>query len=190
MREQALPRVHPIDVPLERVDLAVVGQKPERMGQVPRRKGVGAVPLMHQGQRRDEPLVGQIVIEPLDLVGQQQAFINDHPRRQAGDIAILLLLQLAQTDVGLQPLANDVQLPFQHVGRRLLAARDEHLPDERLDVARRATQHAVVDRHVAPAEQRLPFLGDNLLQPLFAPMAFVLGPRQKDRPHAVTAGRG
>ena len=65
------------------------------MGQVPGRKRVGAVALMHQRQGRNEPRVGQIVIEPLDLVGQHQPLVDDHPRRQAGHVAVSFCSQLA-----------------------------------------------------------------------------------------------
>ena len=167
MRQHALAGVHPVDVAAQRVDFAVVRQEAERMGQVPGRKRVRAVALMHQGQRRDEPLVGQVGIEPLDLIGQQQALVDDHARRQRADIAVLLLLQiLCCANFQFVPLANDVQLPLEHVGRRLGAAGDERLANDRLDVAGGAADDGVVDRHVAPAEKLLAFLGADCFEPL------------------------
>ncbi len=46
----ALARAHPVEVAAQGVDLAVVGQVAERLGQLPRGESVGAVALVHDGQ--------------------------------------------------------------------------------------------------------------------------------------------
>ena len=138
---------------------------PERMGQVPGRERVGAVALMHQGQGRHEPLVGQIVIEPLDLVGQQQTLINDRPATTgwgrsniasapARCVRTSVSSRLRMTYSFHSSMSVGVCLPRAMNTCRMIGSTSR----------RRAAQHAVVDRHVAPAEQRLPFLGDDLLR--------------------------
>jgi hypothetical protein len=56
----SLPRAHPVLVAAQRVYLTVVGEQSERLCQTPVRKGVRAVALVNQRQRRDDPVVGQI----------------------------------------------------------------------------------------------------------------------------------
>ena len=53
----ALVRLHPVDVALEGVDLAVVGEHPERLRQMPGREGVGRIALVEDGEAGDEALV-------------------------------------------------------------------------------------------------------------------------------------
>jgi hypothetical protein len=46
--EEPLTRAHPVDVPAQRVDLAVVGEVAERVRERPGGEGVGAEALMDQ----------------------------------------------------------------------------------------------------------------------------------------------
>ena len=55
----ALARAHPVEVAAQGVDLAVVGQVAEGLGQLPGGEGVGAVALVHDGQRALEAGVVQ-----------------------------------------------------------------------------------------------------------------------------------
>ena len=87
-------------------------------------------------------------------------------------------------------LANDVELAFQ----RLLvdavrAARDEDLPDDRLDILGALRQAGVVGRHVAPAEQQLAFAGHRALDLLLARHARRRLLRQKHHADAVLSER-
>ena len=53
-------------------------------------------------------------------------------------------------------LADHEQLAFERVDiRAIAAAPNENLPNDRFDFPGRVAQPAVVNRHVAPAEQRL-----------------------------------
>ncbi len=70
------PRVHPVDVAAHGVDLAVVGDEPVRVRQLPGREGVGGEALVHQRQRRLRQRVAQVLVEGADLVGQQQALVD------------------------------------------------------------------------------------------------------------------
>ena len=48
--DRRMARGHPIHVAAQRVDLAVMGDHAERMGQFPAWEGISGKPLMHQGQ--------------------------------------------------------------------------------------------------------------------------------------------
>src|SRR5262249_769033 len=70
-----------------------------------------------------------------------------------------------------------------------MVAADENLPDDRLGLAGRLAERRVVRRHVAPAEERLPLVADDLVHHALdgLPLARVGG--QKDGADAVAAGR-
>ena len=71
---------------------------------------------MHQRQRRNNPLIGQIVVKLLDLIGQQQALVHNNPRRQRANVATFALLQFfCGANFQFVPLANHVQLPFEQL---------------------------------------------------------------------------
>ena len=74
-----------------------------------------------------------------------------------------------------------------HVAR---PARDEHLPDHRLDFLRAHGQASVARRHVAPAEQHLAFGVDRALDLLLARHAGRRLLRQEHHAHAVLTERG
>ena len=129
------------------------------------------------------------MIEAIHLVSQHQTLVDDHARRKAGDVTVLFLRQSAFVDGACVQFANDVQFPFQHVGWRILAAGDECLANHRFDVARRATQYAVFDRHVAPPQKHLPLFGDDSFELFDAETAFGLVGRQEDHTDSVVAAR-
>ena len=58
-------------------------------------------------------------------------------------------------------------------GGSFVAAGNNNLADERLDFAGRAADAGVVDRHIAPAEQLLPFSARSFSNRCFAIAAFV-----------------
>ena len=104
--ELRLAGPHPVPVALDGVDLAVVRDEPERVGQRPAREGVGGEPAVHQRDRRLVALVAQVGEELRQLVGGQHALVGDRPGRQRGDVE-----RAAGVDRGpLGPLA-------QHEGR-------------------------------------------------------------------------
>ncbi len=66
---------------------------------------------------------------------------------------------------------------------------DEDLPDDRLALLRGRADHGVVGRHVAPAEELLAFVADDLLEELLAALAVLRVLRQEDHADAVVAER-
>ena len=81
-REQRLAGPHPVPVPPQRVDLAVVGQVAVGVGQRPRREGVGREPGVDEGQPAVEALVGQVGEERAELVRGEHALVDEGARRQ------------------------------------------------------------------------------------------------------------
>ena len=156
MGEHALAGVHPVDVAADGVDLAVVGEEPERMGEIPGGEGVRAVALVDQSEGRHHPRVGEVGIELVDLIGQQQPFVDDRPGGEGADVGEGLAGEAKLAELDLKALADHKQLPLELVARRLLPSPHERLPNHRLDLAGRGTDGAVVDRHGAPAEELLP----------------------------------
>ena len=92
--EHGLPRIHPVDVPAQSVDLAVVADVAVRMRQLPARKRVGGEALVHQTQRAHNFRVRQFLVEVRDLRRQQQAFVDDRARRKRGEVEETLFLQV------------------------------------------------------------------------------------------------
>ncbi len=79
--EQALPRVHPVDVAAQRVDLPVVAEEAERLRQAPTWETCSCCNAGAPGPARS-PSTGsrQVGVERLDLLGQQQALVDQRPR--------------------------------------------------------------------------------------------------------------
>ena len=81
--EHLLAGVHPVDVALDRVDLAVMRHIVERLG----RCQVGNVlvkQLVHETERAGDVGIGKLAVEIRDLRREQQAFVDDSARRKRG----------------------------------------------------------------------------------------------------------
>ena len=126
------------------------------MGEIPGGEGVRAVALVDQGEGRHHPRVGEVGIELVDLIGQQQPFVDDRPGGEGADVGEGLAGEAKLAELDLEALADHKQLPLELVARGLLPSPHERLPNHRLDLAGRGTDGAVVDRHGAPAEELLP----------------------------------
>src|SRR5271170_1342340 len=71
-REHLLPRVHPVHVAANGVDLSVVTEIAVRMRELPGGKRVGRKTLMDQAERAHGVRIGQLVVELYDLGCEQQ----------------------------------------------------------------------------------------------------------------------
>ncbi len=147
-RHLELVVLHPVDVAFQRVDLAVVREHPERLGQPPSRERVGRVALVKDREGRDEALVLEVGVEVRELLGQEHAFVDQRARGERADVEILdrrfahALLDAAATEV--EPPVQGFEI--------LRVARVEH---ELLDLGPRRVRLVAddrdVDRHLAPA---------------------------------------
>ena len=161
--QQRLAGAHPVLVALQGVDLAVVHEVAVRMRPVPTREGVGREAGVHQRDRRLDRRMLELRVERAELQGGEHALEDDGAVRKAGDVEAAHGLWDARPHPVLDQLADHVQTPLEGVVIvHAPAAGDEHLTDVRLLLPRRAAQTRPVGRHVAPAQQRLPLLGDHL----------------------------
>ena len=164
--EQSLARSHPVDVAAQRVDLAVVRDEPVGVRQRPRRERVRAEALMHQRQRGDQRRIRQIREHRPQLTRREHALVGQRVRRQADDVeeAARERIDLERVDRVLDSLANDVQLALEDARDRAVRRHcraNEHMLEDGLRRAGARADHGVVGRHIAPADQALPFLVDD-----------------------------
>ncbi len=186
--------VHPVDVAALGVDLAVVGDEPVGVRQLPGREGVGGEPLVHQRHRRLRQRIGQVVVEGAHLVGEQQALV-DH--RAAGERRHVEVGQArAGRTSGPAPPAGSGSA----CGSPAACARRRPGPctwAPRAMIAWRITGISAstalprpgrVDRHVAPADQLLALDADEVLELADRQLARRLVLRHEAHGDAVVAG--
>ena len=117
--------------------------------------------------------------------------------RQADDVERLTVLDAQCVDRVLDPLADDVELPFErHIGvegaaraREAGAPSDENLLKRRLHRHCAGAERAVVGWHLAPAEHALPLFHDDPLEEPFDPSASFGVAGQEDQTRTVAAER-
>ncbi len=74
----------------DRVDLAVVGDRPERLGKAPGRLGVRRVALVEEGVPDADPRSPQVRVEVREAGARDEALVDDRPargRRNGDDVA-------------------------------------------------------------------------------------------------------
>ncbi len=147
------PRAHPVHVAAQGIDLAVVGDHAERVGQVPGREGVGGKALVHQGQRGDHALILQVMVEGVHLVGQQHTFINNGTAGQGGHVEALPAGPVGIAHGVFHQLADHEQLALEGLlGFATVTASHEQLAHHGLDLLHALAQAVVGGGHVAPAQ--------------------------------------
>ena len=150
--QHGLPRIHPVHVPAQCVDLSVVADVAVRMRQLPARECIRGEALVHEAQRARHLRIRQLLVEMHDLRSEQQSLVDDRPRRQRRNVEELLLLQVGLRDRCLGLLAQHVKFAFERVLVHAGRPADEDLLDVGLGVARQAPDRVSVDRSVAPPE--------------------------------------
>ncbi len=146
---------------------------------------------MHQRQRRHAARVLQVLVVDADLVGQQQALVDDGAGRHRRHEEFLAVHQLQGLDGVAGRLADHVQLALERVGDHdVRTAADEDLANQRLLGAhQRRHGHGFVQRHIAPAEHDLAFDAHGALDLLLAGDARSVFLRQEHHADAVLALR-
>ena len=164
---------------------------PIRVRQRPFGEGVGREALVYQRQRRFAARVLQVAVILADLVGQQQALVDDGPCRHRRHEIFLAVQQVQRLDRVAAGFADYVQLALQRVGHHdVRAAADEQLADHRLLVAHRGRhRHLGIDRDVAPAQHHLALGQRGALQFLLAGDARGVLLRQEHHADAIFARR-
>ena len=187
--------VHPVDVAAHGVDFAIVGDEAIGVRQLPAGEGVGAEPLVDKTKRRNAVRITQIVVKAAHLRCQQQALVDHGAAGEAGHVEIgdprhsVLFGQGGERVLGL--LADRQDLAFERVLiGAVLAAFDEALTDHRHLFAHSLAQALGRHWHVAPTDQALAFLGDELFKGADDEIAAGLVLRQKAHGHGIVAGGG
>ena len=137
-------RLRPAAVAFDAVDLAVVGEPPERMRQRPARQGVGGKALVEHHRARGEARVGEVREQLRQAVRQDHALVAQQARRQPDHVEVGLVAQRL-----LGALAGQEQLALQRVGVGLVALH-EHLFDGRHRRLRQTPAGGGIHRQRAP----------------------------------------
>ena len=187
--QQRLARAHPVLVPLQGVDLAVMHQVAVRVRAIPAREGVGGEPGVDQRDRRLHRRMVELRIERAELQRGQHALEDDRAVRHAGDVEAVRGLRDTCAHPVLDHFADHVETALERVVVIDAApAGDEDLAYVRLLGARRLAEVRAVGRHVAPPQQPLPLLGDHLRDDVVNPAPLLPIGRQEAHADAVLAG--
>ena len=172
---------HPVHIAFQRIDLAVMGQHPERLGQPPLREGIGGIPLVIDREGALETLVQKIGIKLGHLLGQHHALVDHTAARERADI------HASHTCGGgglLDPAADHIELALKCFFVDTLGVRDQDLFDLGPGSIGLLAQNAGVYRHMAPAIDVIAFaqhlgFNDGPANLLSAE----IGPRQEHHAH-------
>ena len=172
--QHRLAGAHPVAVALHRVDLAVVGDEAIRVGQRPRREGVGAEPAVHQRQRAFEPLVTEVGEEDRQLRSGEHALVEQRATAERREVRLLLDRQFV-----LDAFTGNEHLAIEIDAGGADGVADEQLSADRHDRLGTGAKALRVDRHVAPAEHGQALIGDDRLDQFLGLLRVGRGQRQK-----------
>ena len=142
--EPAGARLHPVDVPAHRVDLAVVAEEPERLRALPGRAGVGGEALVEDPERDLDRRVAQVGVEVGEVVGRAERLVRDRAEGERGHVR-------ARDGLGTPARAVGAQLELVLV--EPVRPQEDELLDPRLRRPRLVAERLRRDRHRPPAAQ-------------------------------------
>ena len=145
-----LARLQAVQVAAQRVDLAVVREVAEGVRELPRGEGVGGVALVDERERAFEVRVVQVLVEALDLAGEEESLVDDAPAAAAAEVEPFAGL--------LGQAADHVELDVERGVAVQRRAVEEGLADVRQRRARGTADGGGVHGHFAEAD-RLHALG-------------------------------
>ena len=187
--------VHPVHIAPDGVDLAVVGDEPIGVGQLPGGEGVGRESLVDEGKGRDRARIAQVAVETTDLVGQEQAFVDHGTRREGRQVElrqvgeVLLHRQLGKRVLEL--LADRQQLTLEGVlVANIRTHADDGLADDRHLGEDRGPEARNVGGHVAPTQKDLALDLQEVLELLDGDVARLLVQGQETHGHRIMASLG
>ncbi len=197
-----LARLHPLDVPVDGVDLAVVAEEAEGLRALPARLRVGREALVEDRPRRRPGRVGEVRVEARELCGRAERLVRDGAEGERRDVDAVDPLGAApcpvraQLGVGL-PAGRQHQLgDARHAGRRGRPERRDVVrdvpPAERLEALRAARLlHDPPEPRLAQEahrDARALFPGQGRVERQEEPCAVARDPVRRPRP-AVRDGR-
>ena len=183
--ELRLAGAHPVDVAAHRVDLAVVGDHPVRVRELPARERVRRESRMDESEGTLGALVLQVRVVPAELRRGEHALVHDRARREARDARV-------GTPLELEAAADHIELPFERV---LVVdggapGRDDELADERGRRCSGAANMRRVDGNVAPTHDALALRLDERRQEVLELRSTLRLLGKKAHRDAVAARRG
>ena len=183
---QRLTRVHPVNVPAQRVDFTIVRDVAIRMRTIPARERVCRKPRVNQRQPRLHIRVAQILEILAHLVRQQHAFIHQRLVGKTAHVPEVRALQRREPDFIVRPLADHIELPLKsRIVRAILTALDKGHHHRRLRALRRIAERRIVRRHLPPAQEILTFRSHDLFKSLLQLPAKRRILRHENQPRAI-----
>ena len=183
--KRGLAGAHPVDVAGHGVDLAVVGEQPQRLRELPAGEGVGGEPRVHDRHRALQLGVAQIGVKARELRRAQHPLVDERARGEAGD-------REAGPGAELGDAPRDEQAALELVlVDDLGAGAHQELAELGGDVARGLAAGGEVDRNLAPPQWLLAGCDDRLLehQLLGFPEGRVAGKEAVGHGHAARIGQ-
>ena len=186
--KRRLARTHRVAIAPERIDLAVVGEQAERLGQRPARQRVGRIALVKDRHRGFEQRRAQIRVKRRQLRTDEERLVND---RAAGERAHKKRREIALSGAALDHAAREVQaaLPRGRIERARRRA-DEQLANGRLAGAGERAEHGRVHRHDAPAKHRHAQAGERFFDDFDGAVESGAGRRQEEHAERDALTRG
>ena len=145
------PRAHPVGVAPEGVDLPVVRDHPERLGQVPAGEDVGGEARMEHAQARPDALVAEVGVEGAQLGRGEHPLVDEGPARQRGHVHLVAQVARCRT-ARLEHPSHDVEPPLE-VRTGEAHRGEEELSDPRHPRPREGSELAHLEGDVAPSEE-------------------------------------
>ncbi len=139
---------HEVDVAAQRIDFAVMRDDAEGLREVPRGRGIGGETLVEHREITDETRVVEVGVKRGELLGFEQAFINDRARGKRTDIEVA---DGAGAHGVFDAAADEVEVAL---GARLVLLRlagDDNLLDFGARFVGDVANHLGHDRHLPPA---------------------------------------
>ena len=184
---RGLARLHPDAVPLDGVDLAVVGEQPEGLGEGPGGIGVGAEALVEQGEGGRVGGMAQVRIEVGQVHGPHQGLVDEGAVAQGGDgEGVEPALEGARGGVATGGVEPALELVVGVSGR----TRHHELDDRGPRALSLAAQHVLAVGDGAPAAAAQPRRGEGGRGQPPRPLRPLLLARKEDEAHREVAGGG
>ena len=143
------PGEHAVLVALQRVDLAVVAEQPERLRALPGRRRVRREAAVEHDVRRDERRVSEVGVEERQAVADDERLVSHRPEREAREV--VADAGVAARRLGAAARPERAPLGLQRV--ESLGAQQQPLRERRQVSQRMGAEVGLVDRDGSPPSE-------------------------------------
>ena len=186
MREPRLVALHPVDVAVDGVDLAVMGEHAKGLREAPGGEGISRVALVIDREAADEACIQQIRVEFRQRGRQEHALVDERTCRERAQVQFR---DLGRDRLLLDPAADHEQVALHRRAVALLGVPQQDLLDLGPRGVRLLADALDVDRHLAPAIDQVATGEDFGLDDLAAALLRAeIGLGQEGHAHRDTAG--